>query len=188
MPKWQSWAWDAGSECPVWGSRPPAPSLLLSTRPRPGRGAATISLEGQSPALSLEWPPMGGGPAAGGLEPWLFTQLSELAPAPPLGPSLSGVKTHSSVPTPGSDLLEAGFVCGRRKGQATKWRAAGQPLGQSPVETVGPWEAAPSERTSPAPVFRVGKGPWVLEAESTPQFGSFEEECFIKGYGQAQAA
>lgn len=82
MQKWQSWVWDAGSECPVWGSRLPAPSLLLSTRPRPGRRAATISLEGHSPVLGLEWPPMRGGPAARGLETWLFIQLSELAPAP----------------------------------------------------------------------------------------------------------
>lgn len=70
--KWQSWAWEAGSGCPIWSTNPSAPLTTGQGRPlgarKLGRGAATISTEGHGPSLGLEWPPAPGGQAAGGLE------------------------------------------------------------------------------------------------------------------------
>lgn len=88
---------------------------------------------------------------------------------------------HSSVPTPGNDLLKAGFLCGRLKGQATKWKAAGQPLGPSPVETQALDSYPLRARISCLPVVLCQARPLCAGGrQQHHQSGSFEEEHFRK--------
>lgn len=90
----------------------------------------------------------------------LFIQLSELAPAPPPGSGLSGVKTHSPVPTLGSDSSEQGFSVGGLGGEPPSGGLQRAPR-PGPVEagTQGPPSRSP-ELASPLPWVSVsGKAP-----------------------------
>lgn len=142
--------------------------------------AAPTSTEGYHPTLGLEWPPACG---AASLPGSLVSCLS-WAPAPLPGLVSLELKHSALSPPLGSDPFKAGFLCRRLTGPASKRRAVGQPLGQSPVDNGTPGEASSQRGHFFSPCgFCAWTGSPCIGSRELPWF----EEHLTKGHGPGRA-